>query len=229
MMISNRRAKEQLEQMSVIAGLQRQAEKSYELMQSILQDMERLESLLPQQERISNNGAEFEQNYPQLKRVFATRCRQLMLSRTCSESGTRSPKQAGRPLPVTRAASCYPTPSTSHHHSLSPSRLQSLRLEGSEDVKHLPNRLNRGSSFGSKASERIDSGLLNPSFNNHHANPKFSSLSSLSRRRPMSVVSLNLDSALSESADYLPLDGIWRDTTSIGSLSPPLKALGATF
>ncbi|KAJ1673076.1 hypothetical protein EV182_005939, partial [Spiromyces aspiralis] len=95
-MIMNRKVKDQLEKLSVIASLQRQAEKSYELMQSILQDMERLESLLPQEDRISTNEANFACEFPNLQRVFSTRrCQLRLLSRSCSEDGRRRRRTPG--------------------------------------------------------------------------------------------------------------------------------------
>ncbi|KAJ1917896.1 hypothetical protein H4219_002940 [Mycoemilia scoparia] len=233
MMLSNKRAKEQLENMSVVSSLQRQAEKSYELMQSIFQDMERLESLLPVKDRISANEPEFERKYPNIKAVFASRRRQLMLSRTCSENGSRTPNNLGHTILTPQGTprgsdggaliSHQATRSLSYQPALSPPRLYSIRLEGATAPDGSP--LLRRSSHG-MAYPRSENRSDGPSTGSPSLKERGVPVSRFSsRRRPMSVVSLNLDSAVSNSTDYLPLDGIWRDgAASSGSMSSPSLA-----
>ncbi|PIA16268.1 hypothetical protein COEREDRAFT_87229 [Coemansia reversa NRRL 1564] len=64
--------------MSVLKTLQRQAEKSYELIQDILHDLERLEASLPEYDRLIGNEHEMAVEFPCLSRMLAQRRRSVL-------------------------------------------------------------------------------------------------------------------------------------------------------
>ncbi|KAJ2076785.1 hypothetical protein H4R24_005508 [Coemansia sp. RSA 988] len=70
-------AKHELGSMSVLKALQRQTEKSYELIQDILHDLERLEASLPECDRLIGNEHEMAAEFPCLSRMLTQRRRSV--------------------------------------------------------------------------------------------------------------------------------------------------------
>ncbi|KAJ2711033.1 hypothetical protein H4R19_003448, partial [Coemansia spiralis] len=76
----NHQAKLDHDGLSVIKSLQKQAEKSYELIQDILHDLERLEAVLPGGSRIADGDAHASAEFPCLTRMLAQRRRSSLHS-----------------------------------------------------------------------------------------------------------------------------------------------------
>ncbi|KAJ1830675.1 hypothetical protein LPJ63_004788 [Coemansia sp. RSA 2711] len=68
-------AKHEQDSLSVLKTLQRQAEKSYELIQDILHDLERLEAALPAADQLLGNESDMAADFPCLTKMLAQRRR----------------------------------------------------------------------------------------------------------------------------------------------------------
>ncbi|KAJ2402370.1 hypothetical protein GGI23_000759 [Coemansia sp. RSA 2559] len=97
------------EGLSVLKSIQRQAEKSYELMQHILQDLERLEAALPVNERFFGSDSDAPEEFPCLAKMLGQRRRHSVpVSSPSSSTALRrqiAARKAGMPAFPTRSTS----------------------------------------------------------------------------------------------------------------------------
>ncbi|KAJ1960300.1 hypothetical protein GGI12_003877 [Dipsacomyces acuminosporus] len=77
-------AKQDREGVVLLKSLQRQAEKSYELMQEILHDLERLEVVLPANERFFGSNSAAPKEFPNLSKMLHQRRRNSLPSNSPS-------------------------------------------------------------------------------------------------------------------------------------------------
>ncbi|PVU89251.1 hypothetical protein BB559_005185 [Furculomyces boomerangus] len=69
----NRRLKNEHEKLQVLKSIGRHAEKTYELIQEVFHDLERLESLLPPEKQLMEGDSESQENYKRLVEALAVR------------------------------------------------------------------------------------------------------------------------------------------------------------
>ncbi|KAJ2818739.1 hypothetical protein IWW50_005710, partial [Coemansia erecta] len=102
-------AKHEQDNLSVLKTLQRQTEKSYELIQDVLHDLERLEAALPTADRLGANESDMATEFPLLAKMLAQRRRSsLPLNHPNSSAGLRRQivaKKAGIPSFPSRTSS----------------------------------------------------------------------------------------------------------------------------
>ncbi|KAJ2497733.1 hypothetical protein GGH96_004867 [Coemansia sp. RSA 1972] len=151
----NQLAKHEQDSLSVLKTLQRQTEKSYELIQDVLHDLERLDAALPTSDRLGANESNMATEFPYLTKMLAQRRRSaLPASQPHSNAGLRRQivaKKAGIPAFPSRTSSVIPPHSRSSLAAYQ-AELAGANIKARPSPYHLPGLSRQSSALTSSRS-----------------------------------------------------------------------------
>ncbi|KAJ2544742.1 hypothetical protein GGF49_000950 [Coemansia sp. RSA 1853] len=148
-------AKHEQDSLSVLKTLQRQTEKSYELIQDVLHDLERLDAALPTSDRLSANESNMATEFPYLTKMLVQRRRSaLPANQPLSNASLRRQivaKKAGIPAFPSRTSSVIPPHSRSSLAAYQ-TELAGTNIKARPSPYHLPGLSRQSSALASSRS-----------------------------------------------------------------------------